>query len=480
MNVCQEEPGVTRRTAWVFGVAGIAIGTINTGLNFFLLVYYDQVLGLKPALAGLALALALVVDGIMDPLVGILSDRLHSRWGRRHPFIVASILPLAASYLAIWFPPFNSEQQMALFTYLLLVSIALRVSQTLFDVPTNALVPELTQSYELRTTLSIYKVSFTWITSNLTGFLMYAFWLSDSGVAGQGLMNRHGYQSGALWFTGMLLIASTAVPIALRRQIPMLRRRADAQLTPAIAVLRNLIDTYSNPSILALLVAAVFLAAASGLTNAIWVYLYSFYWACTSYQVNVIQAVYLVAALVALFWLPRLSRGVDKRALTLRVSTAFWIFTAMPYALRSVGLFPDSASSWKMYLLSLHGLIDGVLFNMLVALLFSLLADVVEESLASTGRREEGLILASQTFVSKVSTAAGTWLAAGILATIAFPRGAAASSLSPHILFQLGSIYTVTMWTVGVLCTIYLRRYRITRDRFHQVLQRLDGIDSDH
>ena len=465
---------VTRRTAWVFGMAGIAIGTINTGLNFFLLVYYDQVLGLKPLLAGLALALALLVDGVMDPLVGILSDRLHSRWGRRHPFIIASILPLAASYLAIWYPPFDSHQQWSLFSYLLLVSIALRISQTLFDVPTNALVPELTQNYELRTTLSIHKVSLTWITSNLTGFLMYALWLSDTGTAGQGLMNKTGYQTGALWFTGMLLCASIAVPLALRRYIPLLRRRADEQLPPVTAVLRNLIDTYSNPSILALLAAAVFLAAASGLTNAIWVYLYSFYWACSSNQVNVIQAVYLVAAVVALIGLPRLSRGVDKRALTLQISSAFWIFTAMPYALRSIGIFPDSGSPWKMVLLALHGLVDGILFNMLVALLFSLLADVVEESLVSTGRREEGLILASQTFVSKVSTAAGTWLASGILAIIAFPRGAAASSLSAHVLFQLGSIYTVTMWAVGGLSTLYLRRYRITRDRFHQVSNQID------
>lgn len=463
---------------WLFGVAGISIGTINTGLNFFLLVYYDQVLGLKPYLAGLALALSLVVDGIMDPLVGLLSDRLRSRWGRRHPFIYASILPLAAAYLAIWFPPFSADNQLGLFAYLLFVSIALRVSQTLFDVPTNALIPELTQNYEARTTLSIYKVAFTWVTSNVTGILMYAIWLKDTGRAGEGLLNQRGYQIGALWCTAALLIASTIVPLGLTRYIPMLRRRADEQHPAATAVLKNLIDTYSNRSILALLAATVLLAAASGLTNAIWVYLYSFYWMCTSGQVNVVQLVYLVAAVISIALLPRLSRGGDKRRLSLLIATAFWCFTALPYALRSVGLFPGSDSPWKMVFLSVHALIDGVLLNMLMALLFSLLADVVEDSLLSTGRREEGLILASQTFVTKVSTAAGTWLAAGLLTAIDFPRGEAASSLSPHVLFQLGATYTLAMWFVGVVSMVYLRRYRITRVGYHEALARLETTGS--
>jgi len=462
-----------RSTLWAFGVAGIAIGTINTGLNFFLLIYYDQVVGLKPYLAGLALALGLLVDGVMDPLVGLTSDRSRSLLGRRHPFILASILPLTAAYLAIWYPPFSAQQQGALFWYLLGVSIALRVSQSLFDVPINALVPELTQDYETRTTLSIYKVSLTWITSNVTGFLMFAIWLKDTGHSGDGLLSKQGYQAGAHWFAAALLLSSVIVPLGLRRYIPLLREHALEPHPPAQTVLRNLLSTYSNRSMLALLAAAVFLAAASGLTNAIWVYLYSFYWACTSSQVNVIQIIYMVAAAVSLVLLPRLSRNMDKRSLGVRVATSFWVFTALPYALRTVGAFPSVASDWRMILLGVHAFFDGVLFNMLMALLFSLLADVVEDSLLSTGRREEGLILASQTFVTKVSTAAGTWLAAGVLTLIAFPRGANARSLPPRVLLELGVTYMLVMWAVGSLSLLFLRRYRITRASYHESIVRL-------
>jgi hypothetical protein len=116
----------------------------------------------------------------------------------------------------------------------------------------------LTQDYETRTTLSIYKVSFTWITSNVSGFLMFAIWLKDTGRAGDGLLSQHGYQAGAHWFAAALLLSSVIVPLGLRSYIPLLREHALEAHPPAQTALHNLLSTYSNRSMLALLAAAVF------------------------------------------------------------------------------------------------------------------------------------------------------------------------------------------------------------------------------
>jgi len=471
--VTSSPPPLARSTDWVFASAGIALGIVNTGLNFFLLLYYDQVLGLAPALAGLALALALVIDGITDPLVGVLSDRWRSRWGRRHPFLYASVIPLAGAYLAIWFPPVGADNQAGLFAYLLAVTVALRIAQTLFDVPTNALMPELTRDYEARTRLSMYKVSFTWITSNATGILMYAIWLRDDGSAGSGLLRAESYQAGALWFAGVLVVAAAAVPLALHRYVPYLAANAPRHSAPARQVLRNVMQTYANRSMLALLGSAVFLAAASGLTNALWVYLYSFYWGFTSNQVNAVQFVYLGAAITALLVLPRLARGRDKRILSLWIATAFWLFTALPYLLQTVGFFPAAGSQARVAALLLHAAVDGLLFNMLTALLFSLLADVVEDNLLRTGRREEGLILSSQTFITKTSGALGTWSAAMLLTWVAFPRGVTADAIDPAVLSGLGGSYVAAMWLVGLCSILFLGRYRISRAAHAENVSRL-------
>lgn len=389
---------------------------------------------------------------------------------------VATSRPLATTYALVWFPPFDSSNQLGLFLYLLLASMMLRIALTLFDVPANALLPEITRNCEARTHLSAYKVSFTWVTSNVTGILMYALWLDDAGgAAGSGLLNRSGYESAGVVFAAGVLVAAAAVPIALRRFVPYLRATAAELHPPASKVLRNLIDTYSNRSIIALLLSAMFLAAASGLTGALWVYLYSFFFACTSAQVNVVQAVYLFAALTSLAIVPRLSRGRDKRSLALRIAAAFWLFTLTPYALKVAGAFPQASETAKIALLGAHAFVDGVLFNLLMTLMLSLLADVVEDSLLETGRREEGLILASQTFIAKTSSALGTALAALVLVLVAFPRGLAADTIPAVVLLDLGGAYIASMLGCGAISVFFLSRYGIMRQAYHRNLEKLEG-----
>jgi Na+/melibiose symporter-like transporter len=455
-----------RLTSFAFALSGAVMGATSTGVNFFILIYYSQVLGLAPALAGLALGLALLVDGVVDPLVGIVSDRLRTRWGRRHPLLVAAILPMAASYVAIWRPPVGADHQGLLFAYLLGLTIILRVSISLFDVPSNALIPELTQDYEQRTAYSAAKTSLNWMTANLVGILMYAIWLADApgAVAGSGIMRRSGYEDGALWIGGLVLLLTVAVPWALRGWIPRLRRLRPAPVSDPLGILRDVFQTYANGSILALLASAVFFAAGVGLTQTLWVYFLSFFWRLPASGVNAVQLAYLAAAVVAWWLLPRLSRGREKRGLFLLLSGVFWIDDVAPIALRLAGLMPANGSPALVPVLMLFGFIDGVLFNMVIAIVLSMLTDVVEDNLVRTGRREEGVVLAGQTLVTKASTAVGTVLGAGLLGLIHFPRGAAPDAVSARITADMGLWFVPIMWTLGVASTLAVARYRITRD----------------
>src|SRR5574341_1599721 len=93
------------RTKLFYGVGSVAFGVKDNGFGTFLLIYYNQVLGLAEDLVGLAIMLALVADAVLDPFIGWASDHLHSRWGRRHPFMYAAALPVAAMYYLLWTPP---------------------------------------------------------------------------------------------------------------------------------------------------------------------------------------------------------------------------------------------------------------------------------------------------------------------------------------------------------------------------------------
>src|SRR5207237_7837172 len=93
------------RTKVLYGLGAVAFGVKDNGFSFFLLLYYNQLLGLPEAWVGLGIMVALLVDACVDPLVGHLSDHLHARWGRRHPFMYASAVPVALTYGLLCNPP---------------------------------------------------------------------------------------------------------------------------------------------------------------------------------------------------------------------------------------------------------------------------------------------------------------------------------------------------------------------------------------
>ena len=111
-------------------------------------------------MVGLALTLALVLDAVLDPIVGYWSDNFRSKWGRRHPFMYASAIPIAVFFYLLWTPPQGWDHQ-ALFWYLLTFAILTRAALTFFETPNAALAPELTRDYDERSTLQSVRFDYT-------------------------------------------------------------------------------------------------------------------------------------------------------------------------------------------------------------------------------------------------------------------------------------------------------------------------------
>ena len=136
-------------TLLTYGIGSIGGGIKNNLLGYWLLYYYNQVLGLDADMVALAIAIALVVDALTDPWVGIWSDRVRTKWGRRHPFMYIAIIPFALSYFYILQDPGDLSQSSHFFRLLFLL-ILMRVSMTFYEIPRGALAPELTKDYDQR------------------------------------------------------------------------------------------------------------------------------------------------------------------------------------------------------------------------------------------------------------------------------------------------------------------------------------------
>ena len=100
------------RSKFSQGIGSITEGIKNWAFTTFALLYYNQVLGVEAYLVSAALMVSLFFDAVTDPIVGAFSDRLRTRWGRRHPLMLIAAIPLALSMYAVFNPldGLNSSQ----------------------------------------------------------------------------------------------------------------------------------------------------------------------------------------------------------------------------------------------------------------------------------------------------------------------------------------------------------------------------------
>ncbi|MEA5534797.1 MFS transporter [Crocosphaera sp. XPORK-15E] len=169
-----EKLNFTTKLAYGAGDFGPAI-TANI-LVFYLLFFFTDVAGLPAGLAGSVLMIGKISDAINDPIIGILSDRTRSRWGRRLPWILGGILPFALLYCLQWIIPHFSDDintnQWSLFAYYVLIGILFNITYTTVNLPYTALTPELTQDYNERTSLNSFRFSFS-IGGSILSLILY-------------------------------------------------------------------------------------------------------------------------------------------------------------------------------------------------------------------------------------------------------------------------------------------------------------------
>ncbi len=135
-----------------YGFGAVATGVKNAAFSTYLLLFYNQVVGVPALVVSTAIALTLLLDAVADPFIGRWSDVTQSRIGRRHPFIFGSALPTAFFFVVAWFPPDGlTDMQMGVWIFAL--AALTRISISAFEIPATAMNPELTDEYAERTRL---------------------------------------------------------------------------------------------------------------------------------------------------------------------------------------------------------------------------------------------------------------------------------------------------------------------------------------
>ena len=372
-----------------FAASGASAGIISNGVAYFLLLYYSQVLGLDSALVGFAMMIALFVDAISDPWIGRWSDRMRSRWGRRHPFLFAAIIPIPLAYYLLWDAPDLSDT--SLFVYLLVMTVVLRLSLTAHVVPFHALLPEVTSNYDARTRLSGDLVSSAWFFGTLMSVAMYGYWLADTPEYpdGAGIMRADGYVAaggvGAIIVFACISYAAFATrrPIATPTEAPARERSLRAAI-------RQMSQTLADRSTLAIIASGLLSAMAGGTAAALWPYMQSYFWSFDTIQISLMLTAQLVSAVIAFLSIGYITRGRDKKRILITLSLTAIVVATGPVWLRVTGAFIGNDHELLFPVMLTIGMVEVALAAMTGTLTASMIADITEHRAIETARREEG------------------------------------------------------------------------------------------
>lgn len=466
-----DQPHLGFGTRLAYGFGAVAQGAKSNGFNYLLLFFYSQVVGLPAEWVSFAILIALVFDAVSDPLIGYFSDNFRSSWGRRHPFMYASAVPVSLAYYFLWAPPEWSQE--ALLAYFLVLAIFIRTTITLYDIPSTALVAELTDDYVERSRIVGYRYFFGWWGGLTMAVLAYLVFLPE---AKGGLLYTEGWRNYGLSASIIMFISILVSSLGTHRHIPHLRAPSVQPSDEGFSLrrtARELRETLGNPSFLVLFAAALFSAVAAGVSTTLSIYFVRHMWGFTTEQIGYLQFPYFFSAMVALWLGPKVTQALGKRPAAISITAIAVALAPALFILRMLDLLPDNGTSALFWIVLSHGAIEVALIITSSILVAAMIADVVEDSEIQTGRRSEGTFFAANTFAQKAVNGLGVLVAGQLLAWVEFPTGAALGTVSQETIFGLATYYIPVQWVLYGFAIVLMGLYRISRAGHEANIDRL-------
>lgn len=446
-------------TKVLFGVGSMEDGAQLIVVGGLLLLYYSQILGVPVQLVSLAMGVSLFLDAFFDLAIAQVSDNLRARLGRRHTLMYLSILPVGLSFMALWMPPPGLTQHQ-LFLWLCVTVILFRFSHSLYMVPSGALLPELAPGYHERTRLYGFRYMLGSLGGGIAAVLAYGVFLRRTPEYPLGQLNPTGYPPMAM-AVGLLMMAANLISdLGTHSRIPDLYRPAARDLQWRVW-LKEVASIFSNRNFVVAVIGGMLAAAPAALTTGLSIYFNTFIFNLPSSNVMLLVATQAASGPLAFAVAAAVSARLQKRQAYLWLYAASLVFVHGPLALRLFGLLPPNGAPVLLPILMGAQMLHGVLGIAASIVNTSMIADVVEENQARTGRRSEGLVLFSDRLMLKLANALATILPGILLLMVRFPAGAKPATLDPAVMARLAVIYILSSLALSVAAMLVWLTFRI-------------------
>ncbi len=437
------------RTKLLFSTGDLSTSIPLAILMFFQLYFLTDVAGLQPALAGLAVGVSRLWDAVNDPLIGLLSDRLRTRWGRRRVLLLFGAVPLGLFFMLMWIVP--DLDQIWLAVYYAMTFILFDTAFTVVHVGYNALTPEMTSDYDERSSLNGYRMVFS-IAGTLGAIILAT-------VLGWTITDPQ------------LLFAILGVGLGIIAMIPPLvvfgitRERPASELPESPPPLQALKQTLGNHPFRMVMGLYLLSWTAASILAAVLIYFANYYLGVPE-QANYFVLVAQGSAIVFIPLVVKLSRSWDKRR-AFMVGALSWMIVLL---LISILQADQLSLAYLLAFLSGFGIATAYVVP------WSMVPDVVEYDQVRSGQRSEGSYYAFASFFQKLATGLAIWgmglalaLTGYITPPLSGPLPAQPAEAINAIRFFIGPIPAVLL----LFAILFAWKYPITRASHQATLQEL-------
>jgi GPH family glycoside/pentoside/hexuronide:cation symporter len=369
---------LSRRVKAGYGVGDLGGNLLFTLAGFYFLFYLTDVVGLAAGVAGTALMIGRIWDAVTDPVVGFLSDRTRSGFGRRRPWLFWGAWLTLGSVVMMFYPPIGSA-----FVWVLAANMLLNTGYTMINVPYGALTPDLTSDFHERTVVNGWRMSFavvgTFIGAGAVLPLVDVFGGGTRGWAAMGLV------------IGVVVAATTLIVVATVRETPRGEPPADENIIRSyLAVLSQ------RPFLLALIPWSLHITGVNIIQGALLYYFRFIYRDEAAFQIAL--PILLASAVVCIPIWVKVSARIGKK---LSYNIGMSIFAASVLVFFAVGHITGPSIAFVIMAIA------GTGFATQYVMPFSIVPDLVEYDFAENEVRREGVYYGLWTFMSKIGQAIG-------------------------------------------------------------------------
>lgn len=464
----------TRADGWVFTPVRkafyssviLGVGALDYIVAVFLLKYYADYTGLDAGLAGLALLLGKVFDAVSDPVMGYISDRTKSRWGRRRPWFLVGAFPLALSFIATFSAsPAWSETQ--LFVWLVTTNMLFWAGNTIVEIPHSAYASEVTHTHQERVSVMGWRQSFGTTGLLLGGLAMFILLervkqstTADAEAAGltghaidEAVRIARGVAHGriSLWLGAGTLLGSLI-------SFAGVREPSGPHTPPSDTVFGDFLDALRSRPFRIFALAFMVGQLADGTTATLALFAIEEWWGFGGAHPRYIMIGYLLMAVVSVPVWMRVARHFEKHhLLACGTFMACVGLTAM--------LFVPRIGLWWAYV-SFY--FSGIGLGLRMILGLAMMADIVDDDEVRTHTRKDGAYFGMYNLLRKLARSMAIGLSGVGLGWYGYVSGS--TEQTPEAIRGIAMMFSVMPATISLLTGWLFLAFPITRAKHEEIL----------